>query len=401
MRQPELDRDDPGGLASIESKTPKSQGFVEPASASSSVPSRRRTALLRLSGLLGFVGIAIVLSRVLVAAVGAFGSNGMGLRAVQPVLEWKSSDLPFNREPPVANLVFRLVNDGSRPIRVQSVQASCGCTKLALSAEDVPPRSEVELTATVTTFPFGEKSISVEVHTDAEPDRPLGLTILMHGTRKPPYLLQWHGDLTYLSASQFNESRLISVIALEKSGGSLPPIVEPSAPWVKLGSPRVVDKPDVTAGYKVRTYFFPVTVAPIGEGSVATASVSVKDPYQPDHVGTIPVEVRPSSGPTVFPSRLRWDVERLEAKFSSRVLLRWPAPVSDIEVSILPKSAIGTIEVRRLEADGVRSELVEFEIRPKPGALPPQGDYVVLFSTSGNPRRSARCGITVRRGDSK
>ena len=91
------------------------------------------------------------------------------LRAEQTVLEWKSSDRPLYSEQPSVDLSFRLVNDGDRVVKIRSVESSCGCTKTSLSSAAVPPGGGVDLKASVTTFPFGEKRILIKVNCDPRP----------------------------------------------------------------------------------------------------------------------------------------------------------------------------------------------------------------------------------------
>src|SRR6202022_5090605 len=98
-------------------------------------------------------------------------------------LAWETTEQTFNSKPQDKEVVakYKFTNSGAKPIKIQNVRTSCGCTTAALNKTDYAPGESGEIEAK---FAFsgrtGRQEKAIMVTTPARP--------------APPTLLNLHGN---------------------------------------------------------------------------------------------------------------------------------------------------------------------------------------------------------------
>ena len=194
--------------------------------------------------------------------------------------------------------------------------------------------------------------------------------------------------------------RPVTVVSLEEINSGREPLLSASDSWVTIGTPRVTEKTHSTPGYVFRTYHFPVSVESPSATTISTASLLITDPFHNDHVGTIPIEVRPEAGPLATPSRIDWSSSQIDlGEAVSKVVVKGISKELGIEVTILPRIGEDCLVVQPLPGSSSLVGLAWFEIKPKSGAVLNSGKYVISFSEKGSPSVRARSELYVDGGE--
>src|ERR1700704_4782592 len=88
---------------------------------------------------------------------------------VQAQLAWEKTELEITPPPGADSAVatFKYENKGAKPIHINAVKTSCGCTTAALAKNDVAPGEKGEIIATLKTGDrVGVQQKTVTVETD-------------------------------------------------------------------------------------------------------------------------------------------------------------------------------------------------------------------------------------------
>lgn len=110
---------------------------------------------------------------------------------------------------------FKYKNTGDKPVKIVSVDASCGCTTAALEKNEVAPNESGEITAT---FTIGDRSgvqtKTITVRTDAEP----GEATILKLTANIPRLLEIQPVFVYWAPNDELKPKTITATV----GGDFP-----------------------------------------------------------------------------------------------------------------------------------------------------------------------------------
>ena len=98
----------------------------------------------------------------------------------QAQLAWEKTELELNPPPGADSAVatFKYENKGAKPIHINAVRTSCGCTTAALAKNDVAPGEKGEIVATLKTgdrVGLQQKTVTVETDDPQQPQTVLTL----------------------------------------------------------------------------------------------------------------------------------------------------------------------------------------------------------------------------------
>jgi hypothetical protein len=207
---------------------------------------------------------------------------GMSTMA-QAQLAWEKTELeispPPGSESAVAN--FKYENKGTKPIHINAVRTSCGCTTAALAKNDVAPGEKGEIVATLKTGDrTGLQQKTVTVETD-DPQAPQTVLILKAMITQ---LLDLQPAFVFWQANEKPEPKTIvakvakgtTVKTLEVTS-SIPEFTTKVEPGSAPGEFRIIVKPADT----VHTITANLTIKTDGSaaaGKVFNASARVMPP---------------------------------------------------------------------------------------------------------------------------
>lgn len=95
-------------------------------------------------------------------------------------LAWETTEQTFNSKPQDKEVVakYKFTNSGSKPIKIQNVRTSCGCTTAALSKTDYAPGESGEIEAKFTfSGRTGQQEKAITVDTTDNPQQPTVLKL--------------------------------------------------------------------------------------------------------------------------------------------------------------------------------------------------------------------------------
>ena len=95
-------------------------------------------------------------------------------------LTWDKTEQTFNATPEDKAVVarYKFTNTASKPIKIQNVQTSCGCTTVALAKTEYAPGESGEIEATFTfSGHTGSQYKKILVSTSAAPGQPITLKL--------------------------------------------------------------------------------------------------------------------------------------------------------------------------------------------------------------------------------
>ena len=236
-------------------------------------------------------GAVMLLAGSMVASIGALKRPREGkLLVTQPEKTWQpdveGKDGSFVPPDPALFVPFEIENTGRSPVRVRTIETTCGC----ISAKIEPSVVEPGGTAIVKVFPAapptGETTVGITLHTDSPLTPTVSLLLRSRGTMRPPYLLDVRGDLTFKGRSFTSESRDFDVYVVEPEGSSPRlPEIRSDLSFLTL-SPLVLVQKGTYSGSNAAFRKYTCTVRFVREPPAPYVSGSVKilDPWHPDHV---------------------------------------------------------------------------------------------------------------------
>jgi hypothetical protein len=112
-------------------------------------------------------------------------------------LAWSTTEQTFNAKPQDKEVVakYKFTNSGTKPVKIQNVRTSCGCTTAALSKTDYAPGESGEIEAKFTfSGRTGRQEKAIMVATSTNPEQPtiLKLHVYIQETIKiEPEVVLW------------------------------------------------------------------------------------------------------------------------------------------------------------------------------------------------------------------
>ena len=220
----------------------------------------------------------------------------------QAQLAWEKTELELNPPPGADSAVatFKYQNKGDKPIHINAVQTSCGCTTAALAKNDVDPGEKGEIVATLKTgdrVGVQQKTVTVETDDPKVPQTVLTLKAnLVQLLDLQPTFVSW----------QANEDPKPKTIVAKAGKGVTIKSLE-----VTSSAPEFTTKvePGSTAGE------FKIMVSPKDTAHQATANLTIK----PDSSVT-PAKVFNASARVMPPASVANATPPIPVKMSTQVL---------------------------------------------------------------------------------
>ena len=188
-------------------------------------------------------------------------------------LTWATTEQMFNSKPQDKEVVakYKFTNNGTKPIKIQNVRTSCGCTTAALSKTEYAPGESGEIEAKFTfSGRAGKQEKAIMVATSANPEQPtiLKLNVYIEETIKiEPEVVLWQvGEQAspkaiHIVIADYAPAKIVSVIS------------DNPALKVKLT--------EVKSGKEYEAQIIPDSVA-----QPAAATVIIRTDYPPDNPQT-------------------------------------------------------------------------------------------------------------------
>ncbi len=231
------------------------------------------------------------------------GSTALGAWAAFPTIwtPWKAPGLLVprestllwespNAEGPIvaehAELEFRLDNPGGSPVKVLGIDATCGCVKPVADPPDVKPGGMTTIILKAIRPSTGLRVMPLVVHTDSLVDPDVHLTARIIVRRKPPFLYDVTGDLTFRGAFSPKLAGELSVVTFESEGPTLEPKVATDLPFLEIGQAQVSDESAGTRNAEtvgvpviVRTRNYRVRLKELPPDPAFIGTITVTDPF--------------------------------------------------------------------------------------------------------------------------
>jgi hypothetical protein len=220
----------------------------------------------------------------------------------QAQLAWEKTEVELNPPPGAESAVatFKYENKGDKPIHINNVRTSCGCTTAALAKNDVAPGEKGEIVATLKAgdrVGLQQKTVTVETDDPKQPQTILTLkATIVQLLELQPAFVSW----------QANENPKPKTILAKAGKGVTIKNLE-----VASSTPDFTTKvePGSTAGE------FKISVAPRDTGHQATANLTIK----PDSSVT-PAKVFNASARVMPPATAAVANPPIPEKMSTQVL---------------------------------------------------------------------------------
>lgn len=261
------------------------------------------------------------------------------------VIEW-TTPVPGSEAPPP---VFTLVNVGSEPTRILSVETSCGCANPSISTRSIGPGEQSKLTITPTGLATGSTEIAATIRTDSAATPVVHLKVRVEGWRRPPFIARVDGTLLFRRGHSQNS---LIVQTIETGDQAEQPIVESTSPWIMVSEPRIETNPATSRpGDISRSYQYDVSLNETAPPEAFAAEVRVTDPWEPTISHILPVRVESRSPIEVRPKRLVLSDEPPGMAEETRFLLWCSGGTCDPAFSIRAGiSPVNDLHVEPIEA---------------------------------------------------
>jgi len=206
----------------------------------------------------------------------------------QAQLAWEKTELELNPPPGADSAVatFKYENKGAKPIHINSVHTSCGCTTAALQKNDVAPGEKGEIVATLKTGDrtgLQQKTVTVETDDPQHPQTILTLKAMI------AQILELQPAFVFWQANEDPQPKTIlakagkgvTIKSLEVTS-SAPEFTTKVEPGSTAGEFRIIVQPRETAHQITAN----LTIKPdssAGAGKVFNASARVMPPATAAH----------------------------------------------------------------------------------------------------------------------
>ncbi len=252
---------------------------------------------------------------------------------------------------------FEVVNMGGSNVEITSIESGCGCTKPRVEPKVIPPGRSGFVTFEAKPFPIGEKRVSIVLNTDSPKTPDVRLTLRMIGSRKPPFLLNIRGDLSYPNWEATKAPREIIVTTVEGLEMTNEPKPTCDLPQVRFERQSIDEQPYTTPDTVQRTYKYLALFDPAVDDDTVSGELRVVDPWMLDHIETLQVFVKSEPPIRVAPTLITLSAggqdgqDGTKAEFlvitkgsSPRLTIRADSPESDfITIERLKEDSAGPV----------------------------------------------------------
>ncbi len=324
------------------------------------------------------------------------GNQPGALKATQVSLHWQSPDpsagLPASRYTPT----FELVNVGGSPVRIKSVQTSCGCATARAEPEIVPPWGKSSVTVNMDSLEVGVRAATITLETDAPSTPQVPLQLIAEGYRRPPYVFQINADLYYQAGYTDDDVRKVLVDTVVLRGiPADPPALSTDVQILQFGKPTIAERPYIAdPDMLVRSYTFPVRFAKHPPEEGFSGEVRVADPWVRGRVLRARLFGERNLPIRAIPTRLILDASGGDAR---------PRPIR-----FLAKSKDGGMSLKAVtegddspllveaDAEGASNQYVVFRVSWRPGKKIKEGIFNIILRPASGGSASLTVPVQVR-----
>jgi hypothetical protein len=270
-----------------------------------------------------------------------------GLVPVKPLLVWEGT--AGDQQPSSSRAIarFELVNKSSRAIRILSVESGCGCAKPTVDPEIVEPNKSTFINVSALSISTGMKDVPIKVRTDSTISPQIGLALRIIGTRQPPYLYQFQGELTFRERYSANLSRRVTVITVEPDVTKAFPVLTSDLHSLPLTPDGEESTQFRDTKFILKKRHFTVSFEGKPPSDTFTGEVTVQDPWDPTNKLALGVLGQLEARLKVVPSSLTLDASQQLGK-----------------LLVLSENAPSVIEVREEREKG-KQDVLDISVSEK------------------------------------
>lgn len=203
----------------------------------------------------------------------------------QAQLAWEKTELEINPPPGADSAVatFKYENKGAKPIHINAVRTSCGCTTAALAKNDVAPGEKGEIVATLKTGDrsgLQQKTVTVETDDPTTPKTILTLKAMISQILDfQPAFVSWQSNEDPKPKTIVAKAgKSVTIKSLEVTS-SVPEFTTKVEPGSTAGEFKIIVQPKDTQHQATAT----LSIKPdssVSPGKVFQASARVMPPAQ-------------------------------------------------------------------------------------------------------------------------
>ena len=342
----------------------------------------------------------MLLSGLIVTSFGVLSGPREGkLLARNPEKNWQPSvegkDGSYIPPDPARFVPFEVENVGRTPVRVKTIETTCGCTSAQIEPSVINPGVTAVVKAYPASIPSGEMMVAITLHTDSPLTPSVQLRLRSRGMMRPPYLLDARGDLTFKGRTLTSESRDFEIYVVEPEGSSPRlPEIRTDLSFLALSPPVLVHE-GVYSGSNASVRRYRSAVRFVREPPVpyVSGSVGILDPWHSEHVKELPVTAEVLPGLRAAPSRILLVAKSSSDWTASATLFVFSdEPEPDLRFDV-PKGS--PLLVRRETADPEATRAV-FSISLKPDLPIREGEHRLSVRPSSSSAEQITIPVSIR-----
>jgi len=319
----------------------------------------------------------------------------------QSALTWQGPEEPKSTQTGAlsideASAKFEIENVGGRPVRIIAVQSSCGCAEPKVQPMTIEPGMIGIVEVRALPLQVGEKLAIVTLQTDSPSTPEVVLQLRVIGGRRPPFLLQAGGELTWTGGFSKTDTRIISATTVDlQVSKRQPPIVKSLSSFLTVGPPTFDEAPYTKPGIVQRRYVYEVKFNSDPPAGFFSDGVLVIDPWDPQHVERIVVHAESLPPLRVIPSRtvlyLDKGPESREARADFLIFTANPSPDLELELEGGKESPLVISPMQWVE----KGRRAAFSVGVKPGRTP-EGVFSVIIRRHSSPTERVVVPVSLR-----
>jgi Protein of unknown function (DUF1573) len=352
-------------------------------------PLSTRRRVLPLAGMMG-LGLVLAIGSATIMMIANRMEFPGKLIARKPTQIWRHPSprrlAPRSASIEEASVAFEVENVGENPVRVLSVETSCGCARPTIKPTTVAPHGSASVVVRTTAFPVGENDITIKLRTNSPLTPDLTLRLKTLGWRDPPFLARAAGDLIYPGDASRTGARELYVDTIElRESDPNPPVVNSDLPFLSVAAPIFEEKPYPEGPAIPRRYRYRITLS--SPPSQFSGEVVVADPWDPEHTERVRVQGESISYLRAVPSRIviGGRSETATAPASARLTVYSLGSASGISATVEPGTE-APFSIRRAEFDG--EKVASFVVTLGQGGARKAGLYnIILRQSPGSAER--------------
>lgn len=233
----------------------------------------RRVALTCVAGLL--VMCALTYLYLSYSRISDSGKLEVPSKPVIKVIDGSSAE----SESGFSEVAVPIKNVGRRRLRILRTNASCGCASPVVDPDVLGPGRTAMVRVRFMNVPLGEKEVLVELETDSDAHKFASFRVISIGTKRPPYILQAVGDVTFLQGDPVGHSQPVTVSAVESDTQPRWPKVRVDLPFVQISRLGYEERRYTVPGSILRTYRFAIALSSQPSSSTFAGRFIVTDPW--------------------------------------------------------------------------------------------------------------------------